>query len=176
MKNILLILVTALLLISFGVLSAEERVFTESDLEKYHKSPPINNRPASARDDYLREREDYSKKLRKESTELDARIDKLKQEARDRDEKRNIQKKDIESYPAQALNLAKTQHYKPLINTHFRSTLKDPDSLKIYSLVGTVRGPYSVFSVDYGAKNSYGGYIRSFTVLTYKEDELVRTD
>jgi hypothetical protein len=144
----------------YGTLAfaGSSQVYTDDDLGKYRSED--NGR--SGKDESLNK---YTKELEK----LDREIKELR-------EKSESQQREIESYAPIPISASERKQGISLINSYFRNTLKDPDSLKIYDIKGVKHGPYVVYSVDYGAKNSFGGYVREQKTLTYRGNELVRID
>ena len=55
---------------------------------------------------------------------------------------------------------------------HIKSHLKDPDSLKVYDCESVSNDKYTVFEIEYNAKNSFGAYTgRETTYVLYDKEE-----
>lgn len=60
---------------------------------------------------------------------------------------------------------------------YFKNTLKDPESLKIYSETASKTGDNTAtFIVDYGAKNSFGAYVRETVTFETMHNRVVKVD
>ena len=49
---------------------------------------------------------------------------------------------------------------KEKLKTHIKSTLKDPNSFQVYSQEVEKEGHVFIITIDYGAKNGFGGMVR----------------
>lgn len=60
---------------------------------------------------------------------------------------------------------------------YLKETLKDPESLKIYK-EEVIKDEHvtATFKVDYGAKNSYGGYVRTTSVFETVGNRCITVD
>jgi hypothetical protein len=156
MKRFMVVFICCL----YGTLAfaGSSQVYTDDDLGKYKSEDNVKS-----------SRDESSSKFKEES-------DRLLREIKELREKSESQQREIESYNPVPVSASERQQGISLINSYFRFTLKDPDSLKIHSMNGTKRGPYVVYYVDYGAKNSFGGYVREQKTLTYRGSQLVRID
>jgi hypothetical protein len=167
MKRFMVVFICCL----YGTLAfaGSSQVYTDDDLGKYRSEDNVK----SSRDETFSKFKEESDRLDREIRE---RSDKLDREIKELREKSESQQREIESYAPTPISASERKQGISLINSYFRSTLKDPDSLKIYDINGVKHGPYVVYSVDYGAKNSFGGYVREQKTLTYMGNELVRID
>ena len=61
--------------------------------------------------------------------------------------------------------------------SYFKEVLKDPESLRIYKEEILEKGDVTCkFRIDYGAKNSYGAYVRKTTIIEAIGSKVVRVD
>ena len=61
-----------------------------------------------------------------------------------------------------------------LVKRHLKNSAKDPDSVKIYGMTELYRTPKGwAIGADWGARNSFGGMVRSSTIFTLSKKQVI---
>lgn len=158
-----LFLIPIVFLVAFVAFAEEPKVYTNDDLGKYNKS---ESGRSNIRDE----------KLRSIMEEYDQRKLQNEKKAQERQDNRAALDAEIAKSKPIPMTAQEQAGYRATFTDMIRRTLKDPGSLNIYSFNVERRGPYTVLGIDYGAKNSFGGYVRAVRDLIFKGDEVLRDE
>jgi hypothetical protein len=155
-------LLALIVLIALPASAQDPKIYTNEDLGRYDRGPTSSGNYGGRIDvEAIRE-------------EMKRNDEKRISDSLERERTEQAFWADIEQYKVSNATVDELRKVHTAVIAHYSARLKDPESLRIYDFDVVKRGPFFVVTLNYGAKNSFGAYVRDSGKLVFKGDELIR--